>query len=75
MQEWLDCPNVGIAAPTTRDCEILRTLLPAGQAKGRLVTDAHLSALAIEHGAVLYTNDHNFTRFPALKWSNPLDAA
>jgi toxin-antitoxin system PIN domain toxin len=75
VQEWLDRPNVGIAVPTARHWEILRTLLPAGQAKGRLVTDAHLAALAIEHGAVLYTNDRDFTRFPGLKWSNPLDAA
>jgi toxin-antitoxin system PIN domain toxin len=74
VQEWLNSPNVGIAAPTVRHWEILRTILPAGQAKGRLVTDAHLAALAIEHGAVLYTNDRDFTRFPGLKWSNPLDA-
>ena len=67
-------PNVGIAAPTARHWEILRTLLPAGQAKRRLVTDAHLAALAIEHGAVLYTNDRDFTRFPGLKWTNPLNA-
>ena len=74
VQEWLNSPNVGIAAPTARHWEILRTILPAGQAKGRLVTDAPLAALAIEHGAVLYTNDRGFTRFPGLKWSNPLDA-
>ena len=75
VDEWLNRPNVGIAAPTERHWEVLRTLLPAGQAKGRLVTDGHLAALAIEHGAVLYTNDRDFTRFPGLKWSNPLDAA
>ena len=39
------------------------------------MSHAHLAALAIEHGAVLYTNDRDFTRFPGLKWSNPLDAA
>jgi toxin-antitoxin system PIN domain toxin len=75
VQEWLSQPNVGIAAPTVRHWEILGKLLPAGQAKGRLVTDAHLAALAIEHGAALYTNDRDFTRFPGLKWFNPLDAA
>jgi toxin-antitoxin system PIN domain toxin len=74
VQEWLDRPNVSIAAPTGRHWEVLSTLLPAAQAKGRLVTDAHLAALAIEHGAVLYTNDRDFTRFPGLKWSNPLEA-
>ncbi|HUE20577.1 MAG TPA: hypothetical protein VMQ86_02785 [Bryobacteraceae bacterium] len=32
-------------------------------------------AVAIEHGAVLYTYDRDFTRFPGLKWSDPLDAS
>jgi len=75
VHEWLNRPNVSIAEPTVRHWEVLSTLLPTGQAKGRLVTDAHLAALAIEHGAVLYTTDRDFTRFPGLKWSNPLDAA
>jgi hypothetical protein len=43
VQEWLNSPNVGIAAPTVWHWEILRAILPAGQAKGRLVTDAHLA--------------------------------
>jgi predicted nucleic acid-binding protein len=38
------------------------------------MTDAHLAALAIEHGAVLCTNDRDFTRFPGLKSFNPLEA-
>jgi hypothetical protein len=50
----------------------LSSLLPKGQARGSLVTDAHLAALAIEHGAVLCTNDRGFTRLPGLKWNNPL---
>jgi len=75
VQTWLNRPNVGIAAPTMRHWEVLRTLLQEGQAKGRMVTDAHLAALAIEHGAVLYTDDRDFTRFPGLKWSDPLDAS
>jgi predicted nucleic acid-binding protein len=47
----------------------------AQSAQCRLITDAHLAALAIEHGAVLYTNDRDSPAFPGLKWSNPLDAA
>jgi len=35
--------------------------------------DAHLAALAIEHGAILATSDRDFTRFPGLKFFNPLD--
>ena len=39
---------------------------------GGLVPDAHLAALAIEHGATLHSADSDFTRFPALKWYSPL---
>lgn len=75
VETWFSRPNIGIAAPTVRHWEVLKTLLQEGQAKGRMVTDAHLAALAIEYGAVLYTNDRDFTRFPGLKWANPLDAS
>jgi hypothetical protein len=46
--------------------------LPDAQIRGALVTDAHLAALAIEHGAVLYTTDRDFTRFVGLHTANPL---
>ena len=38
----------------------------------KLVTDAHIAALAIEHDAELHTNDSDFARFPGLRWLNPL---
>jgi predicted nucleic acid-binding protein len=41
---------------------------------GRLVPDAHLAALAIEHGLILQSTDGDFARFPGLKWENPLAA-
>jgi hypothetical protein len=75
VQQWLDQPNARIVTPSERHWTILKDLIPKGQVRAALMTDAHLAALAIEHGAVLYTNDRDFTRFPGLKWSNPLDAA
>jgi hypothetical protein len=39
---------------------------------GNLVTDAHLAALAIEHGLTLCSADTDFARFRKLKWENPL---
>jgi len=39
---------------------------------GNLVPDAHLAALAIEHGLTLCSTDGDFARFSALKWFNPL---
>ena len=54
------------------DWQILRELITKGQAHGPLITDAHLAALAIEHGATLATTDRDFTRFPGLRILNPL---
>jgi hypothetical protein len=41
-------------------------------ARGDLVPDAHLAALAIEHGLVLVSTNGDFARFPELRWENPL---
>jgi uncharacterized protein len=37
-----------------------------------VLPDAHLAALAIEHGLVLCSTDGDFSRFPGLNWRNPL---
>ena len=71
--DWLDRPMVTVVNPGERHWEILRDMMTKGQARGPLVTDAHLAALAIEHGAVLATSDRDFARFPGLKFFNPLD--
>lgn len=58
--------------PTPRHWGLLKDLLASGQARGSLVTDAHLAALAIEHGATLCSTNQDFWRFPSLRWMNPL---
>ena len=63
VEEWLACPAVKIALPTTRHWEILQTMLQTGQAAGNLISDAHLATLAIEKGATLVTTDKDFARF------------
>jgi toxin-antitoxin system PIN domain toxin len=75
VSEWLSLPTVHILSPTDRHFEILTSLLAAGQASGPLVMDGHLAALAIEHGAVVQTTDRDFTRFPGLRFANPLERA
>lgn len=72
---WLDQPCAGILEPGERHRAILRELLREGQATGPLVMDAALAAIAIEHGATLCTTDRDFSRFPRLRWTNPLGAA
>lgn len=71
-QEWLDCPSVWIPLPTDRHAEVLGELLGDHVERSELVPDAHLAALAIEHGLVLCSTDRDFARFPGLRWLNPL---
>jgi uncharacterized protein len=72
VDEWLEHPGIGLLEPTERHWTILRRLLGDGQASGALVMDAHLAALAIEHGATLCTTDRDFARFPGLSVVNPI---
>lgn len=72
VEEWLALPNVSVADPTDRHWPILAELATKGQARGPLLMDAHLAALAVEHGATLATTDRDFSRFPGLRWIDPL---
>lgn len=69
---WLAQPSSVIVHPTTRHAPLLRRLLSAVGTGGNLTTDAHLAALAIEHGADLCSCDHDFGRFPGVRWYDPL---
>jgi uncharacterized protein len=69
---WLAQPAAGVLEPGERHWEILRDLLSSGQTTGALVMDAALAAIAIEHGATLHSTDRDFSRYPGLKWTNPL---
>lgn len=72
VSAWLAQPVAGILDPGERHAAILRKLLQDGQASGPLVMDAALAAIAIEHGATLYSTDQDFSRFPGLAWRNPI---
>lgn len=75
VDDLLERPQVRWLQPGERHWAILRGLLSEGQATGNLVMDAHLAALAVEHGALLCTTDRDFSRFPGLRWENPLEKA
>ncbi len=70
--DWLDCDVAWIPQPTERHPEILARLLSSSGVQGNLVPDAHLAALAIEHGLELCSTDGDFARFAGLRWRNPL---
>ncbi len=67
-------PAVVTLSPGDEHWQILRDLLTESGTAGNLTTDAHLAALAIEHGAELCSTDADFARFRTLRWKNPLPA-
>ncbi|MDQ3979231.1 MAG: PIN domain-containing protein [Actinomycetota bacterium] len=74
VQGWLDRPNVWTPLPTERHPRILARLLVEARASGNHTTDAHLAALAIEWGLQLQSADRDFSRYPGLRWRDPLAA-
>lgn len=72
IDSWLAQPCAGIVHPGERHASVLRDLLtPLGTA-GNLTSDAHLAAVALEHGADLCSSDGDYARFRGLRWVNPL---
>ncbi len=74
VTDWLDRDVVWTPVPTQRHAEIFGALIVDLHLTGNLVADAHLAALAIEHGLVMCSADTDFARFPTLTWHNPLTA-
>jgi toxin-antitoxin system PIN domain toxin len=72
VDEWVNQPNVRLLGPGDDHWNFLRQMMVDGQARGPLVTDAQLAALTIEYGGVLHTTDRDFSRFPGLRWKNPI---
>ena len=75
VEGWLSRANVRCPAPTERHRVVLGELLREARASGNHTTDAHLAALAIEWGLELVSADHDFARYPGLRWRDPLQAA
>jgi uncharacterized protein len=71
VESWLARPVAWIPQPTERHAAILSGLL-VDEVHDDLVPDAHLGALAIEHGLTVCSTDGDFARFPGVRWENPL---
>ena len=65
-------PNRVSIAPGARHWSIFARLCGEADAKGNLVPDAFLAAMAIEHGCEWITTDRDFARFDGLRWTHPL---
>ena len=73
VSSWFEQPQAVVVSPGQNHWDLLQRLLTEGKISGALVSDAHLAALTIEHGGVLFTTDRDFTRFPNLRFANPID--
>lgn len=65
-------PTCVVIQPGARHWDIFMRLCTAASARGNLVADAFLAALAIESGSEWVTTDGDFSRFPGLRWRHPL---
>ncbi len=71
VSDWLDQPPAWIPQPTQRHAGLVGRLLER-ETRADLIPDAHLAALAIEHGLILCSADRDFGRFEGLRWENPV---
>ena len=72
VQTVRDQPNAVVVAPGPRHWGLFLETCRASEARGNLIPDAFLAALAIETGSELITTDRDFARFPGLRWRHPL---
>jgi toxin-antitoxin system PIN domain toxin len=72
VSEIRDRPHRIPVEPGERHWNIFTGLCRTGNARGNLVADAYLAALAIESGAEWITTDRDYGRFPGLRWRHPL---
>jgi toxin-antitoxin system PIN domain toxin len=71
LEEWLQQPTAVVVQAGDRHLSLITGLLRVSGAAGNLVNDAHLAALAVEHGAEIVSFDRDFGRFDGLRWRLP----
>ncbi len=64
-------PNCVVVAPGERHWTIFTRLCRETEAKGNVIADAYLAALALESGSDWITTDRDYARFPGLRWRHP----
>ena len=72
IDDWLNQPFVTLVNTRENHWPIFRNLLKSTGTAGNLTSDVHIAALAIEHGAKIYSADYDFNRFAEITHINPL---
>lgn len=70
--DWIASPMVWIPGPTDQHADVLGRLIRTYNLAGNLIPDAHLAAMAIEHGLEVCSADTDFARFTEIRWRNPV---
>jgi len=71
VHDWLTLPRSRVLEPGVEHIQVMEQMLEAAGRAGDLVPDAHLAALAYEHGGTVYSEDADFARFPNVRWIDP----
>lgn len=71
LADWVSAPGAVVLEPAPMHLHTLMKLLEASGTAGNLAHDAHIAAIALEHGADVVSYDRDFDRFPELRWQPP----
>lgn len=72
VEEWIGSNQAWIPVATEAHSAVLSNFIPLCKGNSGLIDDAHLAALAQQHGLTIYSADTDFARFKSVKWVNPL---
>ena len=72
VSDWFQYPHVVSLNPGDEHIETMREVLRASGISHRVVTDAHIAAIALEHGGEVHSKDSSFGKIPGLRWVDPL---
>lgn len=72
VDAWLSLDLVWIPQPGPSHAELIGALVAEHDLRGNLIPDAHLAALALEHGLTVCSTDTDFARFGEVSWQNPI---
>jgi toxin-antitoxin system PIN domain toxin len=73
-EELLRLPNVVMLYSGAQHWEIFTALIRRVGARGNLIPDTYIAALALGHDCGVITNDRDFARFPGVRWRHPFDS-
>lgn len=74
VRSWMESPITDVLLPGREHLHVMEHLLAEAELGGDMSSDAHLAALALENGGIVYSADQDFARFAAVRWVNPLAA-